>query len=280
MKKEIVMSGKNVDEAVELACQELGVSRDSVEIEILELPKKAFFGLKVTPAKVKVTFEKTKGDLAAEYIDEILKAMGVSAQINVENTEDGALIKLEGDDLGVIIGRRGETLDALQYLASLVANRSEGDYFRITIDSGNFREKREATLKNLAAKISAQALRTGRSVTLEPMNPYERRIIHSAVQNIDGVVSTSSGEEPHRCVIVSPTNPKKFNDRRRDRRQGGQRKGSDFKNSKRRNFNDEKRERREERVNQENTEYNDHPSVPVVDNNDSPNSPLYSKIEL
>ena len=283
MKKEIIMTGRTVDEAVELACKELEVARENVNVEILEMSKKAFFGLKVTPAKVKVTFEKTKGDMAAEYIEEILTAMGISAQIEVENTDDGALIKLEGDDLGVIIGRRGETLDALQYLASIVANRSEGDYFRITIDSGNFREKREATLKNLAAKISAQALRTGRSVTLEPMNPYERRIIHSAVQEIEGVVSTSKGEEPHRCVVVSPTNPKKHNDRRRsdrDNRRGGYRKNSFNRGAQRRSFDDNSEANTKREAESYNDEYSEHESVPVVDNNDSPQTSLYSKIEL
>ena len=282
MKKEVVMTGKNVEEAVELACRELGASRDSVQVEIIELQKKAFFGLKVTPAKVRVTFERTKGDLAAEYVSDILKAMDITAEIKVESTDDGALIKLEGEDLGVIIGRRGETIDAIQYLASLVANRGEGEYFRITIDSGNFREKREATLKNLAAKIAAQAIRTGRSVTLEPMNPYERRIIHSEVQNIEGVVSTSRGDEPHRCVVVSPTNPRRYNnDRRRDRRNssGGPKKNGSFnRGAKRRSCNDGQRV--DDIRNDVKPAEKEASDLAVHDNDISNESPLYSKIEL
>ncbi len=282
MKKEVIMTGKNVDEAVELACKELGASRDSVQVEVIELQKKAFFGLKVTPAKVRVTFEKTKGDLAADYIDDILKAMNITAEIDVKSTDDGALIKLEGDDLGVIIGRRGETLDAIQYLASLVANRGDGEYFRITVDSGNFREKREATLKSLAAKIAAQAIRTGRSVTLEPMNPNERRIIHAEIQNIDGVVSTSSGEEPHRCVVVSPTNPRRYNnDRRRERRpqsKGQKRSGEFNRTSKRRGFNDG--QGFDNRSDVSVAEKAQEISSKAYESEISSESPLYSKIEL
>lgn len=116
---------------------------------------------------------------------------------------------LTGDGLGVLIGRRGETLDALQYLSGLVANRMEGEYFRITIDSGNYREKRERTLELLAKKLSSQVLKNGRSMTLEPMNPYERRIIHATVQNIDGVSSSSIGEEPNRRVVISSANSRR-----------------------------------------------------------------------
>lgn len=272
MKKEIVMTGRNVEEAVALACEELGVSRDSVEVEVIELQKKSFFGLKVTPAKVKVTFEQTKGDLAAEYVGEILEAMGVKAEITVENTDDGALIKLEGDALGVIIGRRGETLDALQYLASLVANRSEGDYFRITIDSGNFREKREVTLKNLASKIASQAIRTGRSVTLEPMNPYERRIIHATVSEFEGVSSKSVGEDPNRKVVVMSDNPRRSGGRGNGRNNRGGR-GGNYRGRERRDY--DNRPESGEKSGEPAQKINDEEYFKLLDKNGS-----YGKIEL
>ncbi len=124
-------------------------------------------------------------------------------------TESGVTLTFDGDGSGTIIGRRGETLDALQYLASMVSNKGDKEYFRITIDSCGYREKRRKTLIELAKKISKSVLRTGRSTTLEPMNPYERRIIHSAVSEIEGVTSHSTGEEPYRKVIISSTNPRK-----------------------------------------------------------------------
>lgn len=134
--------------------------------------------------------------------------MGLGAtQITVKEEKDSATFTLEGEGLGVIIGRRGETLDAFQYLAGLVANKMEGDYFRITIDSGKYREKREKTLESLAVRLAQQAVKTGRTSTLEPMNPYERRVIHAAVQNVAGATSSSVGEEPNRRVVISSTNP-------------------------------------------------------------------------
>ena len=126
--------------------------------------------------------------------------------IDVEMKEDSAILTLVGENLGILIGRHGETLDALQYLTSLVCNRVEGSYFRITLDCGNYREKREEALKELAKKISVKVKRTGRSQTLEPMNPYERRIIHAVLTDIDGVTSKSKGEEPYRRVVVISTN--------------------------------------------------------------------------
>ncbi|WP_262397743.1 RNA-binding cell elongation regulator Jag/EloR [Zongyangia hominis] len=209
MVREIEMTGRTVDEAVTLACESLGVERDDVEIEIIDLPKKGFFGLKNTPAKVKVTHKASKSQLAVDYVTEVLGHMGLTnVKIDVKEEEESATLVLEGEGLGLIIGRRGETLDALQYLAGLVANRGEGSYFRITLDSGNYREKREKTLEQLALKIANTAVKTGRSTTLEPMNPYERRIIHSAVQQVEGATSSSIGEEPNRRVVISSKNPR------------------------------------------------------------------------
>ena len=132
--------------------------------------------------------------------------MGIEAQLTVTENEEGAVIDIGGDTSGAVIGRRGETLDAIQYLASMAANRSDKEYYRISVDSCGYREKRKAILEELAAKISKTVLRTGRTSTLEPMNPYERRIIHSAVSEIEGVTSKSIGEEPYRRVVISSVN--------------------------------------------------------------------------
>lgn len=165
-----------------------------------------------------------------EYLQRILAEMGVTGLIITPKYYEGSVsLRLEGEGLGVIIGRRGETLDALQYLVSLIANRNEDNYLRINIDSGNFRQKRERTLENLARKLANQAVRTGKSTTLEPMNPYERRIIHGAVSQVKGAVSSSVGVDPNRKVIISAANPpakseqSASKDPSRSRRRGGSR---------------------------------------------------------
>lgn len=206
LKREIIAEGRTVDEALEKICAELGIEKESAEFEIISLPKKTLFGMKTVPAKVKLFLPASKEDAAKAYLTEVLEGMGVTnlTITRTEEEEGKILFTLDGDGLGVAIGRRGETLDALQYLTSLVINRIEGDYLRISIDVGDYRKKREETLVALANKIASQALKHGRNVTLEPMNPYERRIIHSAVQPIEGVTSRSIGEEPNRKVIICP----------------------------------------------------------------------------
>lgn len=222
--KECTMTAKTVDEAIELACDQIGLPREEVEIEIIDLPKKGFFGIGAQPAKVRVYQESSdKAQIAVTYIKDILTEIGLP---NVEVTakmeeNNNAVITLSGEGLGVIIGRRGETLDALQYLTGLVANRADGEYMRVTIDSGNYREKREKTLETLAKKLANNAVKTGRSSTLEPMNPYERRIIHAAVSQVEGALSTSVGEEPNRRVVISSANPKKPRSDSRGKGKGG-----------------------------------------------------------
>lgn len=211
--KEVTTTGKTVDLAIEEACQQLGVSRDTVEFEIIDLPKKGFLGLKSYPAKVRVFVHEDKVATAIQYITSVLDAMGAENYTLTHSMEEENLnVVLKGGDLGFVIGRRGETIDAIQYLTGLVINRMDGDYMRITIDSGNFREKREKTLKSLARRLARNTVKTGRSVTLEPMNPYERRIIHATVSTVEGATSASTGEEPNRRVVISSTNPvKKYN---------------------------------------------------------------------
>ena len=279
MNREIIATGRTVDEALDKAYEQLGVSRDEAQFEILDLPKKGFLGLGSSPAKVRVFIEFSKAQCAVDYLQSIFDQMGLDhVQIDVTEMENCANITLSGEGLGVLIGRRGETLDALQYLAGLVANRLEGDYYRIVVDSGNYREKREKTLENLAKKLSSQVIRTGRSVTLEPMNPYERRVIHATIQGIDGVTSSSVGEEPSRRVVISSTNPSKksYNrnraaesgDRSRDRGSRGGRGGRPGRGGY------EKRPPREKYVPQDVT-----PNRTKVEIEDD-DKPLYSKIEI
>ncbi len=170
-----------------------------------------------------------KVKLAQDYITSILRAMDVKAEFKVYQNENSAVINIESDNNGTIIGRRGETLDSIQYLCSIIANKGDKDYFRITIDCFGYRKKRKETLEQLAAKVAKSVLRTGRSQPLEPMNPYERRVIHSAISEIEGVSSRSVGEEPYRKIIISSNNPKRRgnnggrrnNDNRRNGRGNG-----------------------------------------------------------
>lgn len=158
---------------------------------------------------------------AAAYLKNVLAGMGLpDATVDIERTEVGASLTLGGGDIGFVIGHRGETLDALQYLASLVANHKEGSYFRLTLDVGNYREKRKETLEALGRKMAYRAVKSGRNSSLEPMNPYERRIIHTAVQTVEGARSWSEGEDQARHVVIGPVNGERYQPRR-DNRRGG-----------------------------------------------------------
>jgi spoIIIJ-associated protein len=278
LNREVITTGRTVDEALQKAYEELQVSSEESQFEILELPKKGFLGLKTTPAKVRVFVEYSKADCAVDYLQKIFKGMGLNeVSIEVKETESGAALILSGEGLGVLIGRRGETLDSLQYLAGLVANRMEGDYFRITLDSNSYREKREKTLESLAKKLAGQVARTGRNMTLEPMNPYERRIIHATVQGIEGVTSSSIGEEPNRRVVISSTSPKKpySRDGRRDgRRDGARRDGGRGPRGPRPDR--PVRERRERPAETSDAAQTVREKAPE----DAASKPLYSKIEL
>lgn len=164
-----------------------------------------------------------KVKIARDYITSILNAMDVEVSFTVYQNETGAVLNIESNNNGTVIGRRGETLDSLQYLCSIIANKGDKDYFRITIDCLGYRKKRKETLQQLAAKVAKSVLRTGRSQPLEPMNPYERRVIHSTISGIEGVSSRSVGEEPYRKIIISSNNPRDDRRRRGNRRDGGRR---------------------------------------------------------
>ncbi|MBR3920978.1 MAG: protein jag [Oscillospiraceae bacterium] len=228
---EQIFSAKSVEEAVELAAKEFGISKEEVKYEVIEEAKKGLFGKIKSEAKIKAEYDEPRYLAAKKYIEEILNKMGISATLSVTENEDGAVINIEGTETGAIIGRRGDTLDALQYLASTICNKNTKDYYRITVDSCGYREKRAETLSELAKKIAASVKKNGRTAALEPMNPYERRIIHSVITEIEGVSSKSVGEEPYRKVVISSDNPRPYRNDKGDRkggfnkRNGGRRNG-------------------------------------------------------
>ena len=219
MRREIIATGKSVEDAIKSACAQFACEREQLNYEVLVLPAKKMLGLLgSSEAKIKAIFEEpeVKADIGAldgitaTYLTSVLERMGASDIKLVVKEDNGTLkISIEGESLGPIIGRRGETLDSLQYLVSLVANRGASEYRRITLDSGDYREKREQTLERIARNAALGAANNHRNTTLEPMNPYERRIIHSVVQNIKGSTSWSIGEEPYRRVVIGPDNGKR-----------------------------------------------------------------------
>lgn len=206
MLREAIATGDTIEQAKEAACRELGVESYEAEFEVLQLPVKKTFGLfGGSPAKVRAFIRTSPADAAVDYLRTILGHMGVTdVTFTVKEEENGALISISGENVGFIIGHRGETLDALQYLAGLVSNHVDNSYYRVTLDIGNYREKRRETLEVLGRKIAAKAVRTGRNTSLEPMNPYERRIIHTAVQTVEGAKSWSEGEDLGRHVVIGP----------------------------------------------------------------------------
>ena len=202
--KIIEVTGKNVEEAISNALLELKVTRDRVEVETLEEGSKGFFNIiGVKPARVKVTLKRNNIDAAKTFLEEVLQSMDMSAEVKIKEENSEIRIDLIGPNMGLLIGYRGETLDSLQYLVSLVVNKNHNDeYKRVILDTENYRAKREETLKRLASKIAYKVRVSGRVLKLEPMNPYERRIIHSTLQNDSFVYTFSEGDEPYRRVVV------------------------------------------------------------------------------
>ncbi len=202
--KTIEISGKTVSEALKKALKELNVTEDKVEVEVLEEGTKGLFNfIGVKPAKIKVRLKKDYVHDAKSFLTEVLNAMGVTAEIDIKEENNIISIILSGDNMGIVIGYRGETLDSIQYLVSLVINKgNDEEYKRVVLDTENYRFKREETLKRLADKTGSRVRRSGRNFKLEPMNPYERRIIHSALQDNPYIYTYSEGEEPYRRVVV------------------------------------------------------------------------------
>lgn len=204
----IEVSAKTVNEAITEACQKLGVTSDRLDYEVIEEGSSGFLGIGAKPAIIKAAVKVEKisvEDSAKNFLNDVFAAMNMVVVIDVKYNENNREmdIDLSGDDMGVLIGKRGQTLDSLQYLVSLVVNKEEEDYIRVKVDTENYRERRKETLENLAKNIAYKVKRTRRPVSLEPMNPYERRIIHSALQNDKYVTTHSEGEEPFRKVVVT-----------------------------------------------------------------------------
>ena len=193
MRNWIEVTAKTVDDAITEALIQLGSTRENVDIEVLEKETSGFLGINKKPAKIRVALKETMQDKAVNFLEDVFKLMEIQSEIAVEyNEEEKTMnINIVGEDMGVLIGKRGQTLDSLQYLVSLVVNKESEEYIKVKLDTENYRERRKETLENLAKNIAFKVKKTRKSVALEPMNPYERRIIHSALQN-DKFVETHS----------------------------------------------------------------------------------------
>ena len=198
-------SAKTADEALTNALIQMETTSDQIEYEVVEEGSSGFLGIGAKPAVIKARIKNSVADKAKEFLKEVFDAMNIVVVIDVKYDEENRNIDIElsGDEMGVLIGKRGQTLDSLQYLVSLVVNKDEDEYIRVKVDTEDYRKRRKETLENLAKNIAYKVKRTKRPVSLEPMNPYERRIIHSALQNDKYVTTHSEGEEPFRRVVVT-----------------------------------------------------------------------------
>ncbi len=205
MKTSIEKNAKSVELAVQEALNELGITQDEAEIEVLDEGAKGFLGLGAKDATVRVTKKgKDAEQLAVEFLTDVTKAMGLDVTFETERTEGNALkVEMSGDKMGLLIGKRGDTLNALQYLTSMAVNKQTEEYTKINLDTENYRAKRQDVLVKLAKKLAATVVRTGKNITLEPMSPNERRIIHYTLQNNNKVKTYSVGDEPNRKVVIA-----------------------------------------------------------------------------
>ncbi len=220
-------TAKTVEGAIAEGLSALNISREQAEITVLDQ------GGFLRKAKVSIVKKKTEGERALAFVEQLTEKMGFSCVCELEEDEETAKINVIGTDTGAIIGHRGDVLDAIQYLASLVANREKAEFKRIVVDCENYREKRKGSLKALATRLADKAERNARRVRLEPMNPYERRIIHAALSEDERVTTTSEGEEPSRYVVIIPKNEKRFSRDRNDRRGGRDHGRNDRRNDRR-----------------------------------------------
>ena len=205
MSKTIIAEGRTTNEAIEKGLKELGVSRDRVEITVLEDEKRSFFSI-LTPRVVKIENQEKAKKNVEEFLKDFIKNLPEGTNYTVESDESGLNVALFNDKLGFLIGYRGETLYALQIILSAVASKDVDQKIRVILDIEGYKQKRQKTLEDLAEKVARTVIRTRKSVTLEPMQPYERKIIHSKLQENPKVETTSIGEEPHRKVVISLKN--------------------------------------------------------------------------
>ena len=201
----ITVTAKTVDEAVTKALIELETTSDKLEYEVVDKGSTGFLGIGAKPAIIRAKKKESIEDKAMDFLSQIFGAMNMQVNITAAyNQEEQELsLNLEGEDMGILIGKRGQTLDSLQYLVSLIVNKGTEGYLRVKLDTENYRERRKETLETLAKNIAYKVKRTKRPVSLEPMNPYERRIIHAALQNDKYVTTRSEGEEPFRHVVIA-----------------------------------------------------------------------------
>lgn len=203
--KEKTVNGKSVDEAIQEALTLLRLSRENVEVEIIEEPKKGWLGFGSRPAKVRVIEKKDPIKLTINYLEEILSQMGLEAQIEGVKLNDREYkLILSGEKMAIVIGKRGQTLNALQTLVNLFINQESNRSYRVTLDSENYRDRRAESLKTLAQRMAEKATKTKKAVQLEPMPSYERKIIHAALQSNRLVNTSSIGEEPYRAIKIEP----------------------------------------------------------------------------
>ena len=245
MIKTLEKTARTEDEAIAAALAELGMDRDDVSVEIVERAKSGFLGIGASPAVMRVSYEAPdpveekapaapvaepvkaaatevdeNPDYAAirQFLSGLLERMGVKAQIEISTRENGGInVNLSGNGMGAIIGRRGETLDAIQHLTNYAVNRGSEKHLHISVDAENYRSKREESLTRLAEKMAEKAIKYKRSMALEPMNSYERHVIHTALQNYEGVTTSSTGVEPNRRVVVSYVKPEQPNNKPQSR---------------------------------------------------------------
>lgn len=202
--KMVEATGKTVEEAVANGLKEMGCARESVEVKILEAPYRGLLGIIGSKdAKVQLTLLDQTEEETRVFLQELFQAMELEVDIHITYEEDQMHIDLSGPNMGMVIGKRGQTLDAVQYLTSLVANKHRDKYVKVMLDTENYREKREQTLIRLANKMAKTVKMTRKTMVLEPMNPYERRIIHAALQSDPRVQTFSEGEEPYRKVAIA-----------------------------------------------------------------------------
>lgn len=208
--KETIKNAKSQDEAKALALAELGVSEDEAVIEVLEEGAKGFLGIGSKDAKIKATVKDVPTLAAKTFLKDVFGAMQLDVQVKTDRQDNDLKIELSGENMGIIIGKRGDTLDAVQYLTSLIANHESEEYIKVSVDTENYREKRTESLIALSERIAEKVNRTGKKFTLEPMNPYERRVIHANLQDNADITTYSVGSEPYRKVVIAPKNSKPY----------------------------------------------------------------------
>lgn len=201
-------TAKSADEAIALALEELHATREEVDIDIIQENSKGFLGLGAKDAIVSVSVKEPAIRAAKNFLSDIFSAMKIDSQLDVSQDGNNLNIDVKSDYMGIIIGKHGDTLDALQYLTALIVNQGSEDYIKVTIDSEDYRSKREEALITLAGRLADNVVSSGRKKILEPMSPYERRIIHSALQSNTDITTYSIGNEPYRKVVIAPKNPK------------------------------------------------------------------------